>query len=59
MLEDTLSAIENLLLATAIREEDLLFRWIESIHVLALVVGFILIVDLRLILAQRAGGIYD
>lgn len=37
--------------ATAIRESDLLFPWIESVHVLAiaLVVGSIFIVDLRLL----------
>ncbi|MFC4313169.1 DUF6644 family protein [Steroidobacter flavus] len=60
MLEDTLATIENLRLATAIREEGLLFPWIESIHVLALVlvVGFILIVDLRLIgLASKKRGV--
>ena len=60
MLEDTLTTIENLPLATAIREEGLWFPWIESIHVLALVlvVGFILIVDLRLIgVASKQRGV--
>ncbi len=37
MLEDTLATIESLPLATAIREEGVWFPWIESIHVLALV----------------------
>ncbi len=43
--------LESTALATAIREQESLFPWIESVHVLAitLVVGTILIVDLRLL----------
>jgi hypothetical protein len=38
-------------IATAVAENDILFPWIESVHVLAivLVVGTISIVDLRLL----------
>lgn len=60
MLEDILTTIESTAPATAIREEGLWFPWIESVHVLALVlvVGFILIVDLRLIgLASKQRGV--
>ena len=60
MLEDALVTIESLPLATAIREEGVWFPWIESVHVLALVlvVGFILIVDLRLIgVASKQRGV--
>ena len=50
-INDALLFIEQLPLPTAIREEDVLFPWIESIHVLAIVVtvGVISLVDLRLI----------
>ncbi len=43
--------LEDTAVATAIREQESLFPWIESVHVLAitLVVGTILIVDLRLL----------
>ena len=43
--------LEETAIATAIVESDVLFPWIEALHVLAitLVVGSILIVDLRLI----------
>lgn len=46
-----LKALEQTAIATAISENDALFPWIESVHVLAitLVVGSIAIVDLRLI----------
>jgi hypothetical protein len=46
-----LTALQNTSFATAIREGDTLFPWIESLHVLALaiVVGTISIVDMRLI----------
>ena len=45
------SYFENSALADAIRENDLLFPLIESVHVLSicLVVGSILVVDLRLL----------
>jgi hypothetical protein len=48
--------LQSTSVATAIRENELLFPWIESIHVIAivLVVGTISIVDLRLMgLASR------
>lgn len=48
---DFISYLENSSLADNIRENDLLFPLIESVHVLAicLVVGSILVVDLRLL----------
>jgi hypothetical protein len=56
---DLFSALQATPFATAIREGELLFPWIESIHVLAitLVVGTISVVDLRLlgVPAHRAG----
>jgi len=50
-LERALSWLQSTAIATTISENELLFPWIESIHVLAivLVVGTIVIVDLRLI----------
>jgi len=50
-LDSLLRAIQALPFATAISEGDALFPWIESVHVLAivLVVGTISIVDLRLL----------
>ena len=50
-LADLISYLENSRLADDIRENDLLFPFIESVHVLAicLVVGSILAVDLRLL----------
>src|SRR5438067_12141479 len=48
--------LEATALATEIRENEVLFPWVESVHVLAiaLVVGSISIVDLRLLgLASR------
>jgi hypothetical protein len=50
-LESLLRALEATSFATEIRENDSIFPWIESIHVLAitLVVGSISIVDLRLL----------
>ena len=56
MLENFLQALQDTSLATAIREGESLFPWIECVHVLALtlVVGSIAIVDLRLLgLASR------
>src|SRR5262249_49990520 len=55
-LDQFLNWLEGTLIAVAIREHEVLFPWIESLHVLAiaLVVGTISIVDLRLIgLASR------
>ena len=50
-MDDYLLALQNTGFATAIREGETLFPWIESVHVLAivLVVGTISIVDLRLL----------
>jgi hypothetical protein len=50
-LETLLKAIEANPVATAIRENDTLFPWVECAHVLAItvVIGSIAIVDLRLI----------
>ncbi len=50
-LDALLRTLEATSVATAIREGDALFPWVESVHVLAiaLVVGSIAIVDLRLI----------
>ena len=55
-LESLLTSLQETSIATAIRENEILFPWIESIHVLAfvVVVGSISIVDLRLLgLASR------
>ncbi len=51
LLHDIISYFENSALADNIRENDMLFPLIESIHVVAicLVVGSILAVDLRLL----------
>jgi hypothetical protein len=51
LLKDLISYLENSGLADSIRENDLLFPLIESVHVLSicLVVGSILAVDLRLL----------
>ena len=50
-LDALLRSLEATGVATAIRENDFLFPWVESFHVLAitLVVGSIAIVDLRLL----------
>src|SRR5476649_2184056 len=50
-LDVLLRTLEATSVATAIRENESLFPWVESVHVLAitLVVGSIAIVDLRLI----------
>jgi hypothetical protein len=50
-LEQFLKWLEATPLATTIRENEFLFPWIESVHVLAivLVVGTISIIDLRLL----------
>jgi hypothetical protein len=59
-LDGLLRLLEATSVATAIRENETLFPWIESLHVLAiaLVVGSIAIVDLRLVgLASLERGI--
>lgn len=50
-IDAMLKSVEGWGFATAIREGDVLFPWIESVHVLAivLVVGSIAMVDLRLL----------
>ena len=50
-IHDALLALQNSFFATAIREGDSLFPWIESFHVLAVVLvgGTISIIDMRLI----------
>ncbi len=50
-LADLIAPFENSGVADSIRENDLLFPLIESVHVLSicLVVGSILVVDLRLL----------
>lgn len=51
MLDTFLQTVQDTAMATAIREGESLFPWIECVHVLALtlVVGSIAVVDLRLI----------
>ena len=51
MLQDLIAFVEHGTLAELVRENDLLFPSIESVHVLAvcLVVGSIAVVDLRLL----------
>jgi hypothetical protein len=66
MLQTFLTSLQDTAVATAIREGEILFPWIECLHVLALtiVLGSIAIVDLRLIgltsrdrsVAQTTGG---
>ena len=50
-IESALAWLQSTWIATAVAENDILFPWIESVHVLAivLVVGTISIVDLRLL----------
>ncbi len=60
MFEQFLQSLQDTSIATAIREGETLFPWIECVHVLALtlVIGSIAIVDLRLIgLASRDRGV--
>jgi len=60
VFEQFLESLQDTSIATAIREGESLFPWIESAHVLALtlVIGSIAIVDLRLIgLASRDRGV--
>jgi hypothetical protein len=51
MIDALLESVQDTAVATAIREGDSLFPWIECVHVLALtlVIGSIAIVDLRLL----------
>lgn len=51
MFDSLLQTLEDTAFATAIREGDGWFPWIESVHVLALVlvIGSIAVVDLRLL----------
>lgn len=56
MFEQLLQSLQDSTIATAIREGESLFPWIECVHVLALtlVIGSIAILDLRLLgLASR------
>ena len=50
-IESALAWLQSTWIATAVAENDILFPWIESVHVLAivLVVGTISIVDLHLL----------
>jgi hypothetical protein len=50
-LRATLESLQQTAIATAIRENELLFPWVEAAHVLAIciVVGTVSIVDLRLL----------
>ena len=50
-IESALAWLQSTWIATAVAENDILFPWIESFHVLAIVivVGTISIVDLRLL----------
>ena len=50
-IENALVWLQSTWIATAVAENDILFPWIESVHVLAIVivVGTISIVDLRLL----------
>jgi hypothetical protein len=60
LLEHFLQALQDTAVATAIREGETAFPWIECVHVLALtlVIGSISIVDLRLIgLTARDRGV--
>jgi hypothetical protein len=51
MLDSVLQYLQDTQIATAIREGEALFPWIECVHVLALtlVIGSIALVDLRLL----------
>ena len=61
-MEQFLQSLQGTAIATAIREGESLFPWIECVHVLSLtiVIGSISIVDLRLIgLASRERGVVE
>ena len=60
MFEQFLQFLQDTSIATAIREGETLFPWIECVHVLALtlVIGSIAVVDLRLLgLTSRDRGV--
>jgi hypothetical protein len=60
VFEQFLQSLQDTSIATAIREGETAFPWIECVHVLALtlVIGSIAIVDLRLLgLASRDRGV--
>jgi hypothetical protein len=60
VFEQFLQALQDTSIATAIREGESLFPWIECVHVLALtvVIGSIAVVDLRLLgLVSRDRGV--
>ena len=62
MLDSFLQSLQDTPIASAIREGDSLFPWIECVHVLALtlVIGSIAIVDLRLLgLRSRNRGVVE
>jgi|SRR5438552_2190002 len=62
MFEHFLQSLQSSPIATAIRESESLFPWIECVHVLALtlVLGSIAIVDLRLLgLGSRDRSVAD
>ena len=62
MLESFLQSLQDTSIASAIREGDSLFPWIECVHVLALtlVIGSIAMVDLRLLgLRSRNRGVVE
>jgi hypothetical protein len=62
MLESALQNLQDTRIAMAIGEDDILFPWIECVHVLALtlVIGSIAIVDLRLLgLRSRARSVLE
>lgn len=62
MLDAFLQSLHDTWIATAIREGESLFPWIECLHVLALtlVIGSIAVVDLRLIgLTSRDRGVAE
>jgi hypothetical protein len=60
VFEQILQSLQDTSIATAIREGETAFPWVECVHVLALtlVIGSIAIVDLRLLgLASRDRGV--
>ena len=62
MIDSLLQSVQDTSIASAIREGDYLFPWIECVHVLALalVIGSIAMVDLRLLgLRSRARGVLE
>jgi hypothetical protein len=62
MIDSLLQSLQDTSIASAIREGDSLFPWIECVHVLALtlVIGSIAMVDLRLLgLRSRNRGVAE